>query len=166
MAPTYVREGNTENSSKRVHRTPKIVIDRSRLVPLPEVFVHYVRSLTPGTKPPFERRTTDRVSVAIEVPAVPLDMDLKACGRPFLAMARNISSGGMALVYIRSVRTPYLLITMDVQKEGAMKFLLRVRRWRRTEHFFEFSGNFEAHVEEEAPSCPWPPAPRAQLSLR
>jgi len=149
MPRINVRKSKSEASMRRLLRTPLGRIDRSLLTPLPDEFIRFVRKVAKLTKHPFERRTKPRIPLSIEVPAVPLDLDLNACGPPFLALSQDISAGGMALVFVRPVKAPYLLVNIDMQEQGEMRFLLKLRRWRQAEKFFEFSGEFEARVRIE-----------------
>lgn len=123
-------------------------IDRSRMTPLPTNLVKFVRTLADGPSPPFERRKSQRIPISIPIPATPLDKQLVPTGQSFMAMSRNISAGGMSLIYTRPVPAEFLVVTIDAEGQGEMRLLMHIQRCRRIERFFEFCGKFVARVDE------------------
>lgn len=57
-----------------------------------------------------ERRGEDRRPVLSSVLAEPLDEDFQPAGPPLVALARNISRGGIALLYTHPIGAKYLAI--------------------------------------------------------
>jgi hypothetical protein len=135
-----------------------LAVDRTHLAAPPASLVRFVRSLQMGDEPDDERRASKRFNLSIEVPAVPLDKSLRVCGKPFLGISRNVSAGGMALVYTRPVPAAFLLVTLNSPEGEEVQLLLHVMRCRRLKHFFEIGGRFVAREGEETRPRPQTPA--------
>lgn len=65
-----------------------------------------------------------------------------------MAMSRNVSAGGISLIYTCPVPAEFLVVTIDAEGQGEMRLLMYIQRCRRIERFFEFCGKFVARVDE------------------
>jgi hypothetical protein len=100
-----------------------------------------------------ERRTDKRKPVVLDVIAVPLDANRQPVGDPFLALTRNISHGGIAILHTEKVTAPYLLLRLETQKHQVIQAVIQVVRSRTFYQFTEISGRFEVSVEKKQPAA-------------
>jgi hypothetical protein len=99
-----------------------------------------------------ERRTEKRKPVVVDVIAVPLDENRQPCGEPFLALTRNISRGGIAILHSERVTAPYLLLRIETGRHKAIQTVVQVVRTRSFYQFTEISGRFELKTEKKQPT--------------
>ncbi len=74
-----------------------------------------------------ERRGGDRRPVLSSVIAEPLDENFQAAGAPFVALARNISPGGIALLYTQPIGAKYLALRQPGSETRVFRYLEVVR---------------------------------------
>ena len=84
--------------------------------------------------------------------AVPLDENRQPCGEPFLALTRNISRGGIAILHSEGVTAPYLLLRIETGRHKAIQTVVQVVRTRSFYQFTEISGRFELKTEKKRPT--------------
>jgi hypothetical protein len=102
-----------------------------------------------GGKGPFDdRRSATRKPAMIDVIAVPLDSQRKPCGDAFLALTRNISRGGIALICTEEIKAPYLLLRLEMARYRMLQAVVRVIRSRSFYQFTEVSTCFALSEEE------------------
>lgn len=107
-----------------------------------------------GGHDPFEdRRSTKRKPAMIDVIAVPLDTELKPSGNAFLALTRNISHGGIALLCTEEIKAPYLLLRMEMARYRCLQAVVRVIRSRSFYQFNEVSAAFVLSDEQNRSSA-------------
>jgi PilZ domain len=110
---------------------------------------------------PFsDRRSSKRKPVMIDVIAVPLDARFQPCGDAFLAITRDISHGGAAILCTEEVKAPYLLLRLETTRHRSLQSTIRVIRSRSFYQFREISGAFVL-TEEERQSTPEQKEPKA-----
>jgi hypothetical protein len=112
-----------------------------------------------------ERRTDKRRPVVLDVIAVPLDQDQQPCGEPFMALTRNISRGGIAILHTEKVTAPYLLLKMETARHETMQIVVQVVRLRSFYQFTEICGRFELKAEKK-PTRPRSPKRRSRAAAR
>jgi hypothetical protein len=89
-----------------------------------------------------QKRASKRSRIATEVPAVALDEHLCPVGDPFVAMSRDISTGGICLVHTGRVEAPYLLVKLEITKWRSIQLVAKILRCRQLKGFFELAGEF------------------------
>jgi hypothetical protein len=117
--------------------------DKARIAPASMELQEFVRQLM--DQPLYkggEKRERTRYQIAMEVPAIELDDDLRPLGAPFIAMSRDISAAGICLVHAHRVAASQLLIRLDNRKGMKVQVVVQVSRVRDLKQFFEMSGNF------------------------
>ncbi len=115
-------------------------IDRSMLAPPSETLIEFVRQRAATKAGWREMRRTKRYAAVLEVVVVPLNESYQPSGRPFLAVTRDVSSGGLCLLHTRPAPTPLLFIEIERPDETPLDVVLNVRRNRRVGPFFEIAG--------------------------
>ena len=104
----------------------------------------FVKAVGRGRVSNDERRTEKRRPVVLDIIAVPLDEDRNPCGEPFLALSRDISRGGIALLHTEPVRAPFLLLRIETLRHEVIQAVVQVIRARSFYQFTEISGRFVA----------------------
>ena len=107
-----------------------------------------------GGKELFEdRRSAKRKPAMIDVIAVPLDAERKPCGDAFLALTRNISHGGIAILCTETTKAPYLLLRLELARYRCLQAVVRVIRSRSFYQFTEVSASFALTEDEQHSSA-------------
>jgi hypothetical protein len=117
-------------------------IDRSLLVPPSAALMKFVRERaikSPGEK---EMRRSKRYGAVLEVVVIPLNEHFRPSGLPFLAVTRDVSTGGMCMLHTRPAPSAKLFVEIERPNEAALDVVLKVRRNRRVGQFFEIAGDF------------------------
>jgi hypothetical protein len=123
--------------------------EKAQIAPAPAEMQELVRQLADQTS--FggpEKRGRSRYRMAIEVPAVELDDDLRPTGAAFVAMSRDICTTGICLVHTHRVAADQLLIRLDNLKGMRVQVVVQITRRRQLKQFFEMSGNFVLRCNE------------------
>lgn len=90
-----------------------------------------------------DRRGTMRFGATRPVLAHPLDEHFEPQGSPFVALARNLSSEGLALLVPQVCDARYLRLRMsNPTHEDTVELLLEVGRWTRLGDVIEIAGRF------------------------
>lgn len=90
-----------------------------------------------------DRRGTMRFGAIRPVLAHPLDERFAPKGSPFVALARNLSSEGLALLVPHICDASYLRLRMsNPTQEDIVDLLLEVGRWSRLGDVIEIAGRF------------------------
>jgi PilZ domain len=105
-----------------------------------------------------DRRSTKRKAAMIDVIAVPLNAERKPCGEAFLALTRDISRGGIAILCTEEVKSPYLLLRLEMARYRMLQAVARVIRSRSFYQFTEVSLCFELDAEEKREKAAAPKA--------
>ena len=102
-----------------------------------------------GAHNPFDdRRAAQRKPAMIDVIAVPLDAERQPCGDAFLALTRDISHGGIAILCTEQIKAPYLLLRLEMARYRCLQAVVRVIRSRSFYQFTEVSAAFSLSEEE------------------
>jgi hypothetical protein len=112
----------------------------------------FIRTVSSSRVSDDERRTEKRRPVVLDIIAVPLDEDRNPCGDPFLALSRNISRGGIALLHTERVKAPFLLLRIETLRHEVIQAVVQVIRARNFYQFTEISGRFVATTEKKKTS--------------
>jgi len=107
----------------------------------------FVDAVDSGKDPFEDRRSTKRKPAMIDVIAVPLDAEHKPCGDAFLALTRDISRGGIAILCTEEIKAPYLLLRLEMARYRMMQAIVRVIRQRSFYQFTEVSAAFVMNDE-------------------
>jgi hypothetical protein len=88
--------------------------DAAQFGPAPAEMQEFVRQvIDQAPDSGVQQRGRSRYQIAIEVPAIESDEDLRPLGEPFIAMSRDISTGGRCLVHTHRVASDRWLIRLD-----------------------------------------------------
>ncbi len=98
----------------------------ARIAPAPAELQKFVHEITGQTDySGAEKRGRTRYQIAIEVPAIELDDDLRPLGEPFIAMSRDIYTGGICLVTRNASRPPSCSSGSIISKECEFRRLCK-----------------------------------------
>lgn len=89
-----------------------------------------------------EQRLERRYAVNLPVTAVPVDRSLQKSGEVFVALTRDISSGGIAMYHTRDVAEKFLALELIAPSGDKLRVLLEVLRCRPAGLFYEIAGRF------------------------
>lgn len=120
--------------------------DRSQLAPPPNVTADFIAERVHLDYRGPERRAHIRRPLAAPVAVVPLDACFFPTDRPFLGMACNISTGGIALVHTRSTTAPHLALELTIDEGREIRAVIRVVRCRAIGLFYEIAGPFLVRI--------------------
>jgi hypothetical protein len=125
--------------------------EKARAAPAPVELQKFVHQLTDQTAySGTDKRGRTRYRIAIEVPAIELDDELRPMGEPFIAMSRDISTSGICLVHTQRVTAAQLLIRLDNLNGMRVQVVVEISRRRKLKHFYEMSGNFVLRCNESS----------------
>ena len=93
-----------------------------------------------------EKRGIRRYPVTTPVVAMPIDASFEPVGDPFMAMSRNVSGTGMAVISTRAVTTEFLAVELSTGQGERMQLVMHVLRCRPTGRFYEIGGVFLTKV--------------------
>lgn len=124
-------------------RPEPILFDRSRIPPASQELLETARRFrnVPDNDGRDKRRSI-RYPVAIPVPAQAFDAVLKPIDTPFTLVARNISGGGICLLYDRSLRATFLGVELSTPGGELVQILVHVLRSRPRGNIHEIGGEF------------------------
>jgi hypothetical protein len=95
-----------------------------------------------------ELRRSKRYAAVLEVVVVPLNEHYRPCGLPFLAVTRDVSTGGLCMLHTRPAPSSLLFIEIERPNVPSLEVVLNVRRNRRVGQFFEIAGEFVPIADE------------------
>lgn len=125
------------------HVRPKpFIIDRASIPEVTPELVEYAESCNRADARSVEKRNTSRHSVIMCVPTIPFDDRMRQADPPFMAVIRNISTGGVCLLHSQSVRTPFLGIELSAPGGDLKQVLARICRCRPRNGFYEIGTEF------------------------
>jgi hypothetical protein len=124
----------------------EIDFERDSLTHPPAEIADYVTRLVAVDRKGVEKRSAHRFPLATAVPVMPIDDRLRPVGRPFMALTRNISTCGIALVHTRPVTTKYLVVELTSAADERLQVLLEVLRCRPLGPYCDIAGEFVAKV--------------------
>src|ERR1700730_1464082 len=101
---------------------------------------------SPGEK---EMRRSKRYGAVLEVVVVPLNEHYRPSGLPFLAVTRDVSTGGLCMLHPRPAPASTLFVEIERPNDSPLDVVLNGRRNRRVGQFFEIAGDFIT-VDDEA----------------
>jgi len=100
--------------------------DRSRLVAPSDGLLAFVHGLSESAEPGAEHRQSARIAANLEVVCVPLNSDEERCGAPLVAVSRNISAGGLALVHARRIHAKLLAVWLHPGEGLTLHFVVKI----------------------------------------
>ena len=137
-----------------------VPIDRSLLPPPSAALLKYVRERSVPQTGGSDLRRSKRYTAVLEVVVVPLNEHYRPSGLPFLAVTRDVSTGGLCMLHTRPAPASKLFVEIERPNDTPLDVVLNVRRNRRVGLFFEIAGDFIT-VDDEALA-----AAKARLATR
>jgi hypothetical protein len=137
----------------RVKDILSLCVDWSSISSTRAAVDQFVDAVDAGHSPFDDRRSANRKPAMIDVIAVPLDAEFKACGEAFLSLTRNISHGGISLLCTEEIKAPYLLLRMEMARYRCLQAVVRVIRSRSFYQFNEVSAAFVLSAEHNSSSA-------------
>jgi hypothetical protein len=125
-----------------VTNTPTPPTDRTMLPPPAEALIDFVKERAATKAGWREMRRSKRIPVQLEVAVQPLNESLRPSGRPFLAVTRDVSTGGLCLMHARPAPTETLFVEIPRPEVTPLYVVLKVLRNRRVGPFYEIAGEF------------------------
>jgi len=113
-------------SARTANEFSMVEPDHSRLIAPPEALLKFVRGLPECSEAGAEHRKSARIPTNLEVVCVPLNGDEEPCGDPFVAVSRNISAGGLALVHARRILTKLLSVWLHPGEAQTLHFVVKI----------------------------------------
>src|ERR1700722_17475510 len=123
-------------------------IDRAMLPPPSAALMKFVRERAVAQAGGTELRRSKRYTAVLEVIVVPLNEHFRPSGLPFLAVTRDVSTGGLCLLHMRPAPAGLLFIEIERPNVPPLEVVLNVRRNRRVGQFFEIAGEFVPIADE------------------
>lgn len=117
-------------------------IDRTMLPPPSAALIEFVKQRAATKAGWREMRRSKRIPVQLEVLVQPLNESRRPSGRPFPAVTRDVSTGGLCLMHTRPAPTAALFIEIQRPNETPLYVVLNVLRNRRVGPFYEIAGEF------------------------
>ncbi len=128
--------------------TRTLPIDRSMLPPPSAELLKFVRERAAPQAGRTELRRSKRYAAVLEVVVVPLNEHYRPNGLPFIAITRDVSTGGLCMLHTRPAPSPLLFIEIERPNVAPLEVVLTVRRNRRVGQFFEIAGEFVPIADE------------------
>lgn len=128
--------------------------DREHLVHPPSAIARFLKHLVDDSTVGCERRRSPRYPVVIPAVAQPFTSSFCPTGLSFMALTRDISVTGLALVHTRAVPAEFLALELPAGKNEKMQLLMRVLRCQPFHHLYEIAGRFLVRLDGEKPLPP------------
>ena len=123
--------------------------DGSSLHSPPAELIRFVHQLASETlRQRAEERKFPRYKLTVEVWVQPVDADFEPLDKPFTAVSRDISTGGIGLIHTRAIRDKYLWLRLVKPGGGAMNVIVEVLRCRPVGTFYEIGAKFVVKLDE------------------
>jgi c-di-GMP-binding flagellar brake protein YcgR len=117
-----------------------IEFDDSTLQPPSEDLIQYSQGFDAGSDIGYQREAK-RVAITRNVPVIPVDSSVKPTGEPFVAVTRNLSTGGLAIMHTETVKDNFIVVELSSKEGSRLQVLVEVLRCtRRGVSFHEISG--------------------------
>ena len=115
-----------------------VKFDEYELAPPPDLVMDFASNLEDAG----DRRIAERRALVKTVPVVPVDADFAPIGAPFMAVSRNVSVGGIAILHVAPIAQNLLAIQLQNNTHETMEPVLKATRTRPVGDFYEISGKF------------------------
>jgi hypothetical protein len=123
-------------------RPATIFFDRTRLVQPPQAIAALLEQMKAEGQGLGDRRQAARRWMVTHVAAVAVNANYDPVGEPFMAVTRNISTRGLALIHTRTVESGMLVVELLAHAVPAIQLIMRVARCRALGRFYEIAGPF------------------------
>jgi hypothetical protein len=121
---------------------PLVQFDRRALILPPKAVAEFVAKLDQAADFDTERRCSSRKYAAFEVAVVPVDHELKQCGDSFLALSKDISATGMALLHTRTISESHVVVELSNRDDNSLQLLAAIVRCQAVHRFYEIGLQF------------------------
>lgn len=95
-----------------------------------------------------EDRSCARYKLTVEVWVQPVNSKFDPLGKPFMAVTRDIATGGLGLIHTRAVRDKYLWLRLNLPGGKSMNVIAEVLRCRPLGTFYDIGAKFVAKLDE------------------
>jgi hypothetical protein len=95
-----------------------------------------------------DSRCEPRYAISIPVAAVPVDESLHKAGDVFIALTRDLSSGGIAMYHTRRISEKFLAVEINAPTGERLRLLVEVLRCSPVGLFYEIAGKFVSRLNE------------------
>jgi hypothetical protein len=130
-------------------RPAEIQFDRSRLADPPSALAAFAADFGhKGHHRLVERRAFVRHVLVAPVAVVPIDEDYEPVGEAFMAVTRDVSSGGVSLIHTRAAETKLIVVELPATSDETIQVAVRVLRCRPVGLFYEIAGQFVVRLGE------------------
>jgi len=119
-----------------------VQFDRRSLILPPKAVADFLSRLDEGADFDAERRTSARKFATLEVAVIPVDRELKQCGESFLALSKDISATGMALLHTRTITESHVVVELANRDDRMLQLLATVVRCHAVHRFYEIGLRF------------------------
>ena len=119
-----------------------VQFDRSTLVLPPKAVIDFLSKIDRDADFASERRNAARKSASMEVAIIPVDYELKQCGESFLAISKDISATGMAVLHTRAITATSVVVELTHRGEESLQLLAYVVRCQAVQRFYEIGLRF------------------------
>jgi hypothetical protein len=119
-----------------------VQFDRAKLVLPPKAVIDFLSKLDRAGECAVERRDADRQAAVLEVAVVPVDFELKQSGESFLAISKDISATGMALMHTRAIGAGSVVVELLNRDDCTLQLLAYVIRCQAVHRFYEIGLRF------------------------
>ncbi len=119
-----------------------VQFDRGSLMLPPKAVVDFLLKLDQADDCATERRESERRTAVMEVAVVPVDFELRQCGESFLAISKDLSSTGMAIIHTRAIHSGSVVVEILNRDESTLQLLAYVVRCDAVHRFYEIGLRF------------------------
>ena len=121
-------------------RPEPVIFDTAMLIPLPAEMLEYIRTKINIAENNVEKRTSFRHQVILQMPAQAFDQVLRPEGRPFLTVARDLSTNGIGLIHGRAITAKFLALELVTPTGEHIQVLMQVLRCRPRGPYHDIAG--------------------------
>ena len=115
---------------------------------MPDAVLDFVRRAVKDNQDAIysEQRRVQRMELGIPVLAKPVDSNHKTIGPCVEMYARNISAGGLGVIFTRAIRDRYLAVQLTTKNGDSLKMIAEVIRCRPMGRFYDIGLKFIARA--------------------
>ena len=123
-------------------RPAAVNFDDARMQQPSEAIADFLSHLEAQQDPTEERRSSERRTLSQAVAVMPVDDQFRPAGDCFMAVARDVSRQGIAIVHTNSVEADYLALELACASGKKLQVAMQVARRREVGDYYECAGPF------------------------